>query len=156
MMREAVRSWRWWEKSKTGGGRREESAEGRAALHILDWLLPKAFQTFLFCGFLFPRQAGFTLFIQQTHTHTHAQDHSRNTHWYTSDCTQTHGCSAASERCLVMKQFICKDSLSNWLTSGSSRSSEQRPVVCVCVCCLANCFTSTHCCSWCFWQLGVF
>lgn len=32
-----------------------------------------------------------------------------------------------------MKQFICKDSLSNRLTSGKSRSAEHWPTVCVCV-----------------------
>lgn len=68
---------------------------------------------FYFVAFCSPGRLVYSVHSTHTHTHAHAQDHSRNTHWYTSDCTQTDGCSAASERCLVMKQFICKDSLSN-------------------------------------------
>lgn len=83
---------------------------------------------------LFSPQAGSSYSAQSAKTYkhqagdegrTHTPNRRTDTHHY------IHRCCTASERGLVMKQFICRDSLSNWLTSGSSRSSRHQ---CVCVC----------------------
>lgn len=131
--------WKRWgrrwksERFKETRRRREE----RAALHF-----PEAFKTSSF----FFRSPGsrvcsinpHTTLGSETHRYTHILDaliHKSPPwmHKHTHRHTHTHTQSTASERWLVMKQFICKDSLSNWLTSGTSRSAGQL-CVCPCVC----------------------